>query len=148
MTSHSLAITPGGRLQLVEAADEGAPLAEATSKQLAAAFNECTAAGLALLASSKLGEALPAQFNFWRSFAQRYFQGVCHLGEGAASRWKSVSPPDDQRLEELVAFAPSMRGLDYLDASLLSRLWGELADFVSAKAQSFPGGPAAYGGSS
>ncbi len=111
---------------------------------LEAAFENSSADGLVLLASQALGHELPAGLVFWRGLARRFFQAVCHEGEGAFEKWVSIAPPSDEDLSQLVAEAPPMRGLEYLDADLLRRLWTELRDLVVAEAGKHPEGAAAY----
>jgi non-specific serine/threonine protein kinase len=142
--NRTLAITPTGRLALAEAAEGEAVLAAEAAQQLESAIAKSPSAALVLLATDALPDPLPPEVGFWRDFSRQFFQAVCHLGEVAALRWKSVEPPSRDWLAELVAAAPPMRGLEYLNPELLERLWHELAEHVADKAASFAGGPAAY----
>ncbi len=142
--SQILAITPGGHLRLVEGNDEAAAIPAALAQPLAAALAESSAEGLLLLASAEMPRELPAELNYWRQVARRFFQAVCHLGEGSLAKWKSLPPPADEELAQLVAEAPPMRGLEYLDAELLKNLWQELRELASERAGSFAGGGAAW----
>jgi superfamily II DNA or RNA helicase len=142
--SNSLAITPSGRLQLVEAADDAASLTEALAADLQSELAKSSAAGLVLLASPPFAEPRAAEIVFWRGFAVQFFQTACQFEEAAAERWKTVPPPADDRLEQILASAPPMRGLEYLTAELLRGLWSELNAEVAKRAAAFPGGPAAY----
>ena len=138
-----LTITPGGRLHLAEAPDGGELLPADIQRHLHAAFSQSSADGLILLASRELAIELPAECVYWRGLARQFFQAVCQLPEESAA-WQSVPPPSDEKLAELVAAAPPMRGLEYLNSGLLRRLWTELADRVAAAAKDEPGGPAAW----
>jgi non-specific serine/threonine protein kinase len=111
---------------------------------LGPAVERSSAEALRLLASQGLEEELPPELAYFRGFARQFFQAVCQLGETAAEKWKSVAPPPDEKLADLVAAAPPMRGLDYLDADLLRRLWLDLRSLIADEAAAFPGGPAAY----
>ena len=92
----------------------------------------------------RTGARVPAALAFWRAFARRFFQAVCHLGEGAFEKWAAVAPPDDTELTRLAIEAPPMRGLEYLDIVLLRRSWEELRELVATQAATFAGGPGAY----
>ncbi len=142
--THSLAITPAGHLRLVEAHDESEAIPGDVAQPLAAALAESSAAGLLLLAAADMPRELPSELVFWRQFARRFFQAICHLGEGSLAKWKSVAPPGDEELAQLVAEAPPMRGLEYLDGELLKGLWQELRGLAAERAGRFSGGPAAW----
>jgi SNF2 domain-containing protein/SNF2 helicase protein/helicase-like protein len=139
----TIAVAPTGHLQLIDAADDEPGLSDDAADQFAHALEQSTPAALVLLASSALPEQLPAEAAFWRSFSQQFFHAACQRGEGAANAWKSVSLSGEATVT-LIAKAPPMRGLEYLNADLLQRLWIDLADHVATQAASFPGGGSAY----
>ncbi|MBS0260488.1 MAG: DEAD/DEAH box helicase [Planctomycetes bacterium] len=137
-------ITPAGQLRVVDA-DESVPeIPVAAGERLVAAFEESTAGGLIELASPGLGETLPASLVFWRGFSRWFFQAVCQLGENGFAQWSTLPAPAVGELEERVAAAPPMRGLEYLDVRLLTELWGALRDQVVTRAQAHRQGPASY----
>jgi SNF2-related domain/SNF2 Helicase protein/Helicase conserved C-terminal domain len=142
--SKSLAITPGGRLGMVDVPEDAGTLPEPAATALADAFARSSADGLLLLAGEALAGELPPEFVYWRGWARQLFQAICHLGEGALDQWKSIPPPPDEELTQLVAAAPPMRGLEYLEADLLRRLWQELRELVAQQAAQCRDGPAAY----
>jgi hypothetical protein len=146
MTSHlSLTITPGGHLRVEDTEPDGQqPLAEAAAAALQHAFGQSSAEGLLLLGSKELDQELPADLVFWRGVARDLFGRVCHLGEAAFDRWASLTGPSPEELAQLVAVAPPMRGLEYLTAEGLGRLWQELRDLVVARATEHAEGPAAW----
>jgi hypothetical protein len=83
MTIRSV-ITPTGNL-IVETVDDSdvrpATSQAATLQGLQTAFEDSSAAGLLSLASGSLLSELPAEFVYWREFAQRFFHELCGLGE-------------------------------------------------------------------
>ena len=109
-----------------------------------AAFAKSSAAGLVLLASHDLDHEMPAELIFWRGLARRFFQAVCHEGEGAFEKWSSIAPPSEEELSQLVTEAPPMRGLEYLNAKVLAALWTDLRDLVVEQAGKHSGGPAVF----
>jgi hypothetical protein len=77
-------ITPAGNLivETVDGSGAGRSTSKADSlKDLQAAFEDSGAAGLLSLASGSLRTELPAEFVYWREFAQRFFHELCGLGE-------------------------------------------------------------------
>ncbi len=138
---NTIGISPSGRLQLVPAAD-GAALADAAAAELRSALTRSSGEGLLVLSSQDLAGELPPECQFWRGLAERFFHAVCRLGETSVERWKSVPPPPTEELDELAGAAPPMRGLEYLDAELLGRLWLELRAAAVERAEQLPGGGA------
>ena len=138
----TLALTPGGRLELARAAEGAAAIPADAAAALEAALAGSSGEGLLVLSSQALGVDLPPEGLFWRGLGQRFFQAVCRLGEVSVERWKSVPPPADDELAQLANSAPPMRGLEYLDAELLRRLWLELRTAAVARAERTRGGPA------
>jgi non-specific serine/threonine protein kinase len=142
--SLSVAITPAGRLHLEPAPDALPAVLPNQAEALQRAFAQSSAEGLRLLASAEMTQQLPPALVFWRDIARHLFHAVCQLGEGGFAQWASAAPPSDEQLAEWVEAAPPMRGLEYLDNSLLRYLWTELQTLVASQASNFPGGPAAY----
>ncbi|HEV3025502.1 MAG TPA: hypothetical protein VGX76_23685, partial [Pirellulales bacterium] len=135
-----LAITPAGRLVFETGDDDSLDLPAATAEALDRAFAESSAQGLFQLASRSLDERLTAPLVFWRELAVRLFHSLCGLGEEALARAAksgadAVLPaPADDELEERIAAAPPMRGLEYLTPDVMRRLWRELGELVLARA--------------
>ncbi|HEV7221506.1 MAG TPA: DEAD/DEAH box helicase [Pirellulales bacterium] len=148
--SRSIIITPAGRLTLSPDAQAAPELSAAVTRALDEAFAASSAEGLFCLASKALDESFPAALVFWREWASLFFHALCGLGDEAWSRASKVviadalPPPGDAELEERVAQAPPMRGLEYLTAELLRRLWRELGELALVRAAAFPDGPEAF----
>jgi SNF2 family DNA or RNA helicase len=142
--SHSILITPGGHLRVVDDPESTPEVSERTADALKEAFEKSSAEGLLLLAAWKSTEELPATFVFWRSFAQQCLQAICRLGEVGIQKWRTAAAPAEERLALMPAEAPPMRGWEYLTAGLLKSLWNELCDLAASRAAEFPGGPAAW----
>jgi SNF2-related domain/SNF2 Helicase protein/Helicase conserved C-terminal domain len=142
--SLSVLITPGGHLRVTHDPESLPEVSGEVSEALEKAFGKSSAEGLLLLASRGLGQELPAALVFWRSLARQFFQAVCQLGEEGFQKWESVPEPAQEELALLAAEAPPMRGLEYLTAGLLRKLWNELRELAVARAAEFPEGPAAW----
>ena len=76
--------------------------------------------GLLQLGAGEVGTALPAAFSFWREFGARYVTALC-TSPGAV-----VAPPSAEDFAALAAGAPPMAGAEYLSATVLISLWGQL----------------------
>lgn len=155
MTIRSV-ITPAGKL-IVETVDDADARRStpqvAALQELQAAFEDSSAAGLVSLASGILQSGLPAEFVYWREFAQRFFHELCGLGEEklrravASSKARgagAVEPPHELTLIGLIENAPPMRGLEYLTPDVLRGLWIDLQAMTLEQAAAFSAGPAAY----
>jgi non-specific serine/threonine protein kinase len=107
-------------------------------------FAVSTARGLETLASEFLHEPLPPPFVFWRGFAQRLFTALCHNPNLDNASNHAILKPTATDFAALAESAPPMKGLDYLNAATLARLWDELDAHVHVAIARTPGGPVAY----
>lgn len=133
--SHDLSLAPAGRLSYSP---------DLPTSPLTESFAESSAAGLLALAIQRDAEGDSPAAGYWRGFARRLISAICALGETAPAAWKNVPPPSADELSELVAAAPPMRGLEFLNAAVLERLWRELAVEVGRRAADWPEGATAY----
>ena len=130
--SHALALSPGGHL-FFEPDDQAEPkLSHATAVRLNEVFGASPARGLEALASEFLHEALPPTFVFWRGVAQRLFTALCHNPNLQDVSTITIPKPSEAEWSALAEGAPPMRGLEYLNATVLVRLWDELDAQVHA----------------
>jgi hypothetical protein len=112
-------LTPQGHLLLAPAA-EGPPLAADLEQRLRDSFERGAGHGLLQLGAGEVGTALPAAFGFWREFGARYVTVLC-TSPGAV-----VVPPSAEDFAAFAAGAPPMAGAEYLSATVLASLWGQL----------------------
>ncbi len=140
----NILITPSGHLRIENDPESLPEVSQPASARLEEAFAKSSAQGLVRLASHALDQQLPAGLVFWQGFARRFFQAVCHQGEGAFDTWSKIAPPGDDDLSRLVSEAPPMRGLENLSVPLLAGLWTELREIVVEQAAKHAAGPAAY----
>ena len=66
------------------------------------------------------------------------------MGVTSPTDWKDLPPLPDAEFADLAASAPPMRGIEYLDASVLRRFWSELAALVAQRAATWSGGATAF----
>jgi hypothetical protein len=142
--SKQITVTPGGRLRVEDSPDALPRLPEAVAAAVQSAFDESSAAGLLYLVAEGLDQELPASLSFWREPARRVLEGLRELGDERVTAWRRLAPPADDRWQPLLADAPPMRGLEYLDARLLNRLWAELCDLLAERAEEYPEAPEAF----
>ncbi len=155
-TGLTLALTPRGHLLLgpddgTASAPEAGSATEALTQQVTQAFARGSGHGLLQLGVRNVGQALPPVLAWWRDLGARYVTAVCHATPVTAqsvaqagpapapAAWSAASPtpdgptamllgalPTPGEIEALIADAPPMSGAEYLTASLLRSLWGEI----------------------
>ena len=115
--------------------DDAAALRPAAVSRIERAFADGQGAGLVHLASTELTTALPPGLRFARDFAQRYLTRLCHLGDALpASPGVLIELPAAEELEALTLAAPPLKGLEYLDAAMLSMAWRDIEDWLRGQA--------------
>ncbi len=107
----------------------------AAAARIERAFAEGQGAGLVHLATTELTTPLTPGLTFARDFAQRYLTHLCHLGDAQPqSPGVLVELPSAEELEALTLEAPPMKGLEYLDAAMLSMAWRDMEDRLRSDA--------------
>lgn len=138
------ALSPHGRLFLneSEAADAAGTvgLSAETMQRIGDAFAESSARGLLALAVRRgEGGRWPAEFAFWREFADAYLTALAHTPDSADGHAvpEALMPPDlgfDFTLR-----IPAMRGAEYASPEIFAVLWRELDVLARAEAQAAGG---------
>lgn len=124
-----LALSPQGhlRLELQSESSETTYAVDATLEtRLAEAFARDAGHALLHLGAVEIGSVLPSEMAWWRDFASRYVTGLCAVADDVLIEDISVDVPDTTVLATMLLDLPPMRGVEYVDASLLTRLWGEM----------------------
>lgn len=134
-TRLGLRLTPRWHL-LTEPAADAPELDPPVATRLAQASARGSGDLLLRLGGCEVGQALPAAFTWWRSFAARYVAALClHASSsenGARSALPEVAPPDAGELASLVLTAPIMPGAEYLTPAGLRALWDATASACTA----------------
>ena len=128
--SMEIAISPAGRLHAEAAPDLTPRVDERLGRRVVEAFKAGNADGLLFLATGLIGMPLPPSLAYWREFAQKYIQRLCHqpIEPCAPAPLLPVGPAE---AAELVLRAPPMRGgTEFLSSGLLTRLWTELGSLI------------------
>jgi non-specific serine/threonine protein kinase len=138
--SHTIVLTPAGRLLLREGEAGSAAGLDPWMKRVAAAFGSSQAAGLAALAAAKPDAPPPPSVSFWRDFACRYFTELCRTPETAGEGLDPIEPPAESEVTALLLSAPPMEGGEYLGADTFRALWSDLDSWVRGNVAAMEGG--------
>ena len=105
------------------------------------AFAESSACGLLALAARR-GErgAWPAEFAFWREFADAFLTALAHSPEAADGAARTVTAPPAELCFQLTLRIPAMRGAEYASPEVFAALWVELDALARTEAAGVAGG--------
>ncbi|MCX6979943.1 MAG: DEAD/DEAH box helicase [Verrucomicrobia bacterium] len=138
------ALSPHGRLFLdeSEAADAAGTvgLSAETMQRIGDAFAESSARGLLALAVRRgEGGRWPAEFAFWREFADAYLTALAHTPDSADGQAvpEALMPPDIGF--DFTLRIPAMRGAEYASPEIFAALWRELDVLARAEVQAAGG---------
>lgn len=145
--TQQLALSPHGRLWLADAPGEagaGMEMGLEPDATLARAFAESSAHGLfALAARRQAPGSWPAEFAFWREFAESYLTALAHTPAAADDQHGNEIAPAPGLFFELSLRIPAMRGAEYASPEVFAALWREL-DESARQSSSRAGGVKAW----
>lgn len=122
-------LTPQGHLVLAPT-DEVHILPDNLWDRLEAASERGAGHWLLELGIREVGTALPAEFAYWRDFAGRYVTALCTSAQPAGvagpAAVSAVEAPPAEVLAGIAGAAPPMPGGEYLNADVLTALWGNI----------------------
>jgi superfamily II DNA or RNA helicase len=125
MTALAPVLTPHGVLTLKPS--EEAVSGPAHTARIEKSFVRGAGHGLLSLGADEVGTALPPVLSYWRELGSRYVTALCTLPGVGEGRAKSAVPvPAEEELSRMAAAVPPMMGAEYLTASVLAKLWGEI----------------------
>ena len=131
-----LTISPHGRLLALASAPEPSLPDDPVCERILKAFSKSQANGLLHLATRELISSLPPEFVWARDFVTHYLMRLCHAPEIAGTTELRATPaPEMEDLAVMAQSAPPMRGLEYLEASVLSDWWSDLDGMVRRQVQ-------------
>lgn len=138
---HQLVLTPHGRLLCEETTTTDFPPAECAEIPLIQkAFADSSEHGLlALAAWRKASGAWPAEFVFWREFAEAYLTKLAHAPEPAEGQATAEVAPPPELFFDLTLRIPAMRGAEYAAPEVFAKLWGELDALAREEARTAGG---------
>jgi SNF2 family DNA or RNA helicase len=138
------ALSPHGRLYIERVSErvdsQSAVLPPETARSLQEAFSNSSARGLLVLAARPGGPAQwPAEFLFWREFADAYLTALAHTPD-AADLSDNPGPPMPADLGfGFTLRIPATRGAEYASPEVFATLWRELDVLARAEAQAAGG---------
>ena len=142
-----LTVTPRGHLRLREIASGSRSTSPSKdwrlSKSVLDAFHEDPAQGLLALAS-ETESALPESFEFARSLARLYLSRLAQVGHNAHSGVIPEVGPPAVELDGLIAQAPPMTGMEYLNREALADWWTNMDRLARREATQHPEGVRGY----
>ena len=139
----TLAVSPSGRLRVVESPDE-APLDPALAAAIAGAFARGTAAGLFHLGAGEVSAPLPPALGFFRDFARLFVARLCGIGDIEERGAEVDVPVPPGELDRLAGEAPPLAGAEYVDAARLKTWWAELEAFFRDEVRRHRGSVQSY----
>jgi non-specific serine/threonine protein kinase len=124
--SHQLVLTAHGRLLLEEVAPDG-PSAFPAEAGWGEAFAVSSARGLLALATRRGAPGTwPAEFAFWREFADTFLTALAHSPAVAEGQPVAATVPPADQFFALTLRLPAMRGAEYASPEVFANLWREL----------------------
>jgi len=134
----TLAVSPSGRLRLVESPDED-PLDSKPAEAITAAFARGPAAGLFHLGAVEVSTPLPPALGFFRDFARLFVSRLCAIGDIEERRERVEVPAPQDEIERLAGEVPPMAGGEYVDGARLQACWADLEEFFRGEARAHRG---------
>lgn len=110
------------------------------------AFAKSEEAGLVALGGQSAPSDADATALFWKSVADDFIRGLCHLPEGSEDL-SSLAAPEIARLSDWVLSAPPMRGAEYLSPEVLLAVWDRLLTWTRGRIDEGKSGLAEFLGS-
>ena len=138
--THQLTLSPHGRLLLEPSEGDANPSAFAADDELTGAFTESSAHGLlALAARRREAQGWPAEWMFWREFADAYLAAMAHAPEAAEGGSVAEIAPPPELFFGLTLRIPAMRGAEYASPEVFAALWREFDVLARAEAKAAGG---------
>ena len=139
----TLAISPSGRLRLIENPD-APPLDPRLAQGIADAFASGTAAGLFHLGAVEVSSPLPPALGFFRDFARIFVARLCAIGDLEDRGAEVAIPVPPGVLDQLADEVPPLAGAEYVDAARLQRWWADLEAFFREEIRRHRGSVQSY----
>ena len=139
----TLAVSPSGRLRLLESPD-ALPLDPKLAEAITAAFAEGTAAGLFHLGAVQVSTPLPPALGFFRDFARLFIARLCATGDLEERGAQVDVPVPPGLLDQLASEVPPLAGAEYVDAARLETWWADLEVFFREEIRRHRGSVQSY----
>lgn len=83
--------------------------------------------------------SFPSSFLFWQTFSRAFIIRVCRLQRTENQLAISVDFPKHQEIEEILAQAPFMKGIEYLSEEVLLGIWRQMEVVLNQELIAFSG---------
>lgn len=149
--SCALALSPSGHiyfdsLNANTASHELLPQEDA--ERIQTFFVNGHAVGLLRLGLVQFSISLPPSFAFWQRYSQRFIMEVCRISGGAIAAVEiekiTIPLPSHDELQEFIAQAPFMLGIEYLNTEVLTTIWHDLNTALIQELKNFSGDLSSY----
>jgi len=133
----SLGLSSSDHLYLYRDPENQEQIDGTTANKIQTFFTVDDAIGLLRLGLVQFNTTLPPSIAFWKQFSEFFIEELCKQAsfEKGSSQRFNIDFPSDQ-ITQLINNAPFMRGLEYLQQSMLQSLWirlnGALAEELKA----------------
>ncbi len=135
-----LALSPGGNLCILSSSQEEDNRHAIPNTKITEAFCLGQSEGLLALVAIRQANNLPSSLIYWRDFAARYFNDLCHLPFTDSKEVGAILLPLEIDLEQLAFNIPPMPGAEYCTSEVLKQIWQGLHCWVSCEVQQFSDG--------
>lgn len=135
----SLRLSPIGHLYLYSNAETSEILPKSIAEKIHSFFSVSESVGLLRLGLSDFGATLPASFTFWQQFSKLFITEVCKTADFTR---QSVLPDiafPTAEIDDFIATAPFISGIDYLNQETASLLWQGLITALGHELTAFDG---------
>jgi len=139
----TLAVSPSGRLRLLESSDAPS-LDPRPAEAITAAFAGETAAGLFHLGAVEVSTPLPPALGFFRDFARLFVARLCAIGDLEEMGAQVDVPVPPGLLDRIAGEAPPLAGAEYINAARLHAWWADLEAFFREEIRRHRGSVQSY----
>jgi len=140
----SLCLSPTGHLYLCNDAELSERISTAISEKIHSFFSVGKSVGLLRLGLTNFEETLPASFTFWQQFSKIFVTEICkHADTDEPWSIPQIVFPSEE-IKELIAEAPFMRGMEYLNDETARIIWQALQSAVLSELTAFSGNVSEY----
>jgi hypothetical protein len=126
LTHLQCSIGPHEQLRVRELLEDGEPVDPALAARILESFTRSQADGLFHLACIELQVHLPTVLKYWQAYGRQFITTVCALPDLKEARSCESLPMPKSWIQEFYLQAPPQRGLDFLTAQVLEKLWQEM----------------------
>jgi superfamily II DNA or RNA helicase len=140
----ALSFSPTGHFYLYTNSESTETVTKSDAEKIYSFFSINESVGLLRLGLTHFKESLPASFSFWQRFSQLFITELCKTTDANdKSAIGSVAFPHDE-IDEFIAQAPFIRGIEYLNQETAATLWRGLELALASELTQFDGNLSDY----